>query len=85
MVVSEEVVEVTVREFDASSLVTVALARSCHSARCAPRRPADRSGIGRQTNGCEDVLQRAPDVGSRDANLPFHTAKAFMHILLWLV
>lgn len=32
MAVSEEVVEVTVREFDASSLVTVTLARSRHSA-----------------------------------------------------
>lgn len=30
-------VEVTVREFDARSLVTVILARSCHSARCALR------------------------------------------------
>lgn len=37
MAVSEEVGEVTVREFDASSLVTVALARSRHSAHRALR------------------------------------------------
>ncbi len=54
--VSEEVVEVTVREFDASSLVTVALARCRHSAHRALRGRRQQQHR-RQSDGGEDVLE----------------------------
>lgn len=51
-----------------------------------PRGAADKSGIGRETNGSEDVLEGTYSrYGSQDANLPSHIGKAFMHTLLWLV
>lgn len=82
MAESEELVEVTVREFDASSPVTVGFAHFRHSACRAPRGPLTRAAsAGRGTAAGMSTRALNSHAGVWMENLPVHIGEAFMRIL----